>query len=60
MSRLSKVVTYIQDNKALEMIYIFLRLILTFLQVFHMDDSNKAGDGQGYYHFKMTMIPILK
>ena len=59
-SKLSKVVSYIQDKKALERIYVLLKIILPCLRVFHLADSNKAGLHKVFYYAIMTNISIIK
>ena len=42
-SKLSKVVSYIQDNKYLESIYVLLKLLSPCIRIIFIEDSNKSG-----------------
>ena len=59
-SKLSKLVSYIQDNKAWERIYILLKIIFPCLRVIRLVDSNKAGMDRVFYYARMTKISIIK
>ena len=59
-SKLSTVVSYIQDNKDLERIYILLKLILPCLQVIFIACSNKSRTDKVFYYSIMTKISIIK
>ena len=59
-SKLSKGVSYIQDNKAWERIYVLLRIIFTFCRVLCIADSNKAEMEKLFYYSIMKNISIIK
>ena len=59
-SKLSKVVSYIQDNKSWERIYVLLKILFPCLQVLHLADNNKAGMDKLFYYARMTKISIIK
>ena len=59
-SKLYKVSSYIQDDKAWDRIYIILKLSLPYLWVLHILDSNKAGMDKVFYYSILTKIPIIK
>ena len=59
-SKLSKVVSYIQDNKAWERTYVLLKILFPCLRVLRLVDSNKSGIEKVFYHDKMTKISIIK
>ena len=48
-SKLSKVVSCIQDNKAWERIYVLLKIMFPCLRVLCLADSNKAGMDKIFY-----------
>ena len=59
-SKLSKVVSYIQDNKAWDKIYVLLKILFPCLSTLWFADSNKAGMGKVLYYPRMTKISIIK
>ena len=59
-SKLSKVISYIQDNKAWERIYVLLKIIFPCLCTLCIVDSNKAGMEKVLYYHRMTKISIIK
>ena len=59
-SKLSKVVSYIQDNKAWERIYVILKLLFVCLWVHRLLDMSKTGMGKVLYYSRMTKIFITK
>ena len=60
ISKLPKVVSYIQDNKALDMWYILFELLFPCFGVLCLADSNKSVMNNVYYCFIMTKISIIK
>ena len=59
-SKLSKVVSYIQDNKAWERIYVLLNILPPFLCTLSIADRNKSGMDKVLYYSIMTKISIIK
>ena len=59
-STLSKVVSYIQDNKAWGRIYVLLKIFFPCIWVIHISDSNKSGMDKLFYYVRMTKISIIK
>ena len=59
-SKLSKVVSYIQDNKSWGRIYVFFGLLSLFLWVLCLADSNKAGMDKFVSDTRMKNISIIK
>ena len=59
-SKLSKVVSCIQDNAAWEMIYVLLKIIYPCIRVLHLADSNKAEMDKVFYYSRMKKIFIIK
>ena len=59
-SKLSKVVSYIQDNKAWERIYVLLKILFPFLCTLQLSDSNKSGMDKVFYYSRITKISIIK
>ena len=59
-SKISKVVSYIQDNKAWERIYVILKIMFPCLWVLHLEDSNKSGMEKLFYYAIMKNISIIK
>ena len=59
-SKISKVVSYIQDNKAWERIYVLLRLPFPGIWLLCLADSNKVGTEKVFYYYRMTKISITK
>ena len=59
-SKLSKVVSYIQDKKSWERIYFLLKIIFPCLLTLCLSDSNKAGMDEVFYYSRMTKIYIIK
>ena len=59
-SKLSKVVSYIQDKKYWERLYVLLKLIFPCLCTLRLVDSNKAGMNKVFYYSIMTEISIIK
>ena len=59
-SKLSKVVSYIQDNKSWDRIYVILKIIVPCHQVLHFTNINKAGMDKLFYYSRMTKISIIK
>ena len=59
-SKLSKVVSYIQDEKAWERIYVLLKIIFPCLRTLRLADRNKPGMYKVLYYSRMTKISIIK
>ena len=59
-SKLSKVLSYIQDNKYWERIYVLLKIIFPCLWVLRLADSIKSGIDKIFYYVRMTKKPIIK
>ena len=59
-SKLSKLVSYIQDKKTWERIYVLLKIIFPCLCTLSLTDSNKAGMDKLFYYYRMTNISIIK
>ena len=59
-SILSKVVSYIQDNKAWERIYVLLKILPPCLFNPCLADSNKSRMDKVLYYSRMTKISIIK
>ena len=59
-SKLSKVVSYIQDNKSWERIYVILKILFPFLCTLRLADSNKSVMDKVFYYSRMTKISIIK
>ena len=59
-SKISKLVSYIQDNKAWERIYVILKIISPCLRVLRLSDRNKAGVDKEFYYTRMIKISIIK
>ena len=59
-SKLSKVVSYIQDKKAWEMIYVLLKILVPCLCTLRIADSNKSRMDKVFYYSRMTKISIIK
>ena len=59
-SKLSKVVSCIQDNKYWVKIYVLLKIFFPCLCILHIADSNKSGMDKVLYYSRMTKISIIK
>ena len=59
-SKISKVVSYIQDNKDWERICVLLKILFPFLRTLRLSDSNKSGMDKVFYYYRMTKISIIK
>ena len=59
-SKLSKVVSYIQDKKASERIYVLLKMIFPCLCTLRLTDSNKVGMDKLFYYSRTIKISIIK
>ena len=59
-SKLSKVVSYIKDNKSWERIYVLLKILFPLLRVLRLADSNKLGMYKVFYYARMKNISIIK
>ena len=59
-SKLSKVVSYIQDKKAWDRIYVLLKIIFPCLRTLRLADSKKSGMDKVFYYSRMTKISIIK
>ena len=59
-SKLSKVVSCIQDKKYLERIYVLLGILFPCIRTLHLADSNKSGTEKVLYYSRMTKISIIK
>ena len=59
-SKLSKVVSYIQDNKTWDRIYVLLKILFPCLRVLRLADSNKAGMDKILYYARMRKISKIK
>ena len=59
-SKLSKVVSYIQDKKAWERIHVLLKILFPCLRTIRLADSNKSGMDKVFYYSRMTKISIIK
>ena len=58
--KLSKVVSYIQDNKSWERIYVIFEILFPCLRVIRLAGSNKAGTKKRFYYARMENISIIK
>ena len=59
-SKLYEVVSYIQYNKAWEMIYTLLKLPFPCLMVISISYGNRSGMEKSFYYSSMTKISIIK
>ena len=59
-SKLSKVVSYIQDKKAWERIYVLLKILFPCIFVLRLADINKEEMDKVLYYYRMTKISIIK
>ena len=59
-SKLSKVVSYIQGNKAWGRIYVILKICFPYTRVLRLADSNKVGMDKVFYYARMTKISMIK
>ena len=59
-SKISKVVSYIQDKKAWERIYVLLKILFPCLRTLRLADTNKSGMDKVFYYSRMTNISIIK
>ena len=56
-SKLSKVVSYIKDNKSWERIYVILKIFFPCLWVICLEDSNKSVTEKVFYYARMKISP---
>ena len=59
-SKLSKVVSYIQDKKAWYRIYVLLKILFPCLRTLRLADRKKSGMDKVFYYSRMTKISIIK
>ena len=59
-SKLSKVVSYIQDKKSWERIYVLLKIMFPCIRTLRLVDRNKTGMDKVLYYSRMTKIFIMK
>ena len=59
-SKLSKLVSYIQDKKAWGGVYVLLKILFPSLHTLRLVDSNKAGMDKVLSYSKITKISIIK
>ena len=59
-SILSKLVSYIQNNKASGGIYVLLKILFPCLWVLRLADRNKSGMDKVLYYARMKKISIIK
>ena len=59
-SKISNVVSYIQDNKSWERIYVILKINFPCLRTLSISDSIKAGMDKVFYYSIMKKIYIIK
>ena len=59
-STLSKVVSYIQDNKAWGRIYVLLKIIVPCIWFLSLSESNKSGMDKVFYYTRMTKMSVIK
>ena len=59
-SKLSKVVSYIQDNKAWGRIYVLLKILFPCICTLRLADSSKSVMDKVFYYSRMTKITIIK
>ena len=59
-SKLSKVASYIQDNKYWERIYVLLKILLPCLRIICLVDGNKPGMEKAFYYARTIKISIIK
>ena len=59
-SKLSKVVSYIQDKKAWERIYVLLKIKFPCLRTLWLADRKKSGMEKVFYYYRMKKISIIK
>ena len=57
---ISKVVSYIQDNKYWEGIYVILKILFPLIFFIRLADSNKVWMDKIFYYARMTKISIIK
>ena len=55
-SKLSKLVSYIQDNTYWEIIYVLFKILFPCIWVLRLADSNKVGMDKVFYYARMTKI----
>ena len=59
-SNFSRVVSYIQDNKYWERIYVLLKLLYPCLRIIFLVNSKKSVMDKVFYYPRMTNIYIIK
>ena len=59
-SKLSKVVSCIQDKKAWDRIYVILKILSPCLCTLRLADSKKSGMEKVFYYYRMAEISIIK
>ena len=59
-SKKFKVVSYIQDKKFCEWIYVLLKILFPCLRTLRLADSNKSGTDKVFYYSIITKISIIK
>ena len=59
-SKLSKVVSYIQDKKSWESINVLLKILFPCLCTLRLAESNKAGMDKVFYYSIIIKISIIK
>ena len=59
-SKISKVVSYIQDKKSWDRIYVLPKILFPCLSTLRLADSNISGMDKIFYYYRMTKISIIK
>ena len=59
-SNLSKLLSYIQDNKSWERIYVLLKIFFPCLCTLRLSDRKKSGMDKVFYYSRMTKMSIIK
>ena len=59
-SKISKVVSYIQDKKAWERIYVLLKILPPCLRTLRLAYSKRSGMDKVFYYSRITKIYIIK
>ena len=58
--KMNSKLSYIQDKKAWEGIYVLLKILFPCLRTLRLADSNKAGMDKVFYYSIMTKLSIIK
>ena len=59
-SKLYKLVSYIQDNKPWESIYVILKWLFPCVWNFFLEDSNRSGTDKVFYYSRITQVFTIK